>query len=55
MKFNLISDGLDSGRPSGGGGDGGGGESLEMLGVEPDQSDELNRGSNIVTTDLNIM
>ena len=57
--FNFTPDGLDSERPSGvgGGGGGGGGESVEMLRVEPghDQSAELNIGSNIVTTDLNIM
>ena len=55
--FNFTPDGLDSERPSGLGGGGGGGESVEMLRVEPghDQSAELNIGSNIVTTDLNIM
>ena len=58
--LNFTPDGLDSERPSGvggGGGGGGGGESVEMLRVEPghDQSAELKIGSNIVTTDLNIM
>ena len=47
----MFSDGLDSERPSGG--DGGGGESVEMVGVEPEQRKS---GSDIVvTTDLNMM
>ena len=55
FNFNFVSDGLDSDRHSGGdAGGGGGGESVEMLGVEPDQpSAERKSGSDIVvTTDL---